>query len=348
LVVAGYLDSLGVIRADTLIPQPSGTFNRTFFSAIKSSVVACITVVALSSAHAQTPMSSDVTLGWYRMRLGQFEITALSDGTLELPVDKIFTKVSPSRIRTLLSRAYLSNEVRLTVNAFLVNTGTRLVLIDTGTGTSQMFGSKLGRLLSNLEASGYSPEQVDEIYVTHMHTDHIGGLMRDGKPSFTNATVRADVREAAFYLSQSKMDAAPTDEKEDFESAMAIFKPYIAATKFKPFDGEAELIPGVRAMPAPGHTPGHTIYVIESQGEKMVVWGDLMHVAALQFPQPSATIQTDWNTKLSAQQRRTNFADIAKNGYYAAAAHVAFPGIGKLRAEGDGYTWVPISYIYGK
>ncbi len=138
------------------------------------------------------------------MRLGQFEVTALSDGTLELPVDKIFTKVSPSRIRSLLSRAYLSNEVTLTVNAFLVNTGTRLVLIDTGTGTSQMFGSRLGRLLSNLKASGYSPEQVDEIYVTHMHTDHIDGLMRDGKPSFTNAIGRADARETAFYLSQSQ------------------------------------------------------------------------------------------------------------------------------------------------
>src|SRR5260370_38487403 len=122
-------------------------------------------------------MSNGTTAGWYRMRLGQFEVTALSDGTLELPVDKIFTRVNPSRIRSLLSRAYLSNEVKLPVNAFLVNTGTRVVLIDTGTGTSQMFGSKLGLLLFNLRASGYLPEQVDEIYVTHMHTDHIGGLM---------------------------------------------------------------------------------------------------------------------------------------------------------------------------
>jgi glyoxylase-like metal-dependent hydrolase (beta-lactamase superfamily II) len=211
-----------------------------------------------------------------------------------------------------------------------------------------MFGSKLGNLLSNLRASGYTPEQVDEIYVTHMHTDHVGGLMRDGKPSFINATVRAEAQEGDFYLNQSKMDAAPADEKEDFESAMTIFKLYIAAKKFKPFVGEVELIPGIRAIPAPGHTPGHTIYVVESQGEKMVILGDLMHVAALQFPQPSATIQTDWNIELSARQRQTIFADAAKNGYYAAAAHVAFPGIGKLRSEGDGYAWVPVSYILGK
>lgn len=321
---------------------------RRFLSGIKSFLTAAICIIAVSGAVAQVPMSKDAAPGWYRMRLGNFEITALSDGTLELPVDKIFTKVSPSRIRLLLSRSYLSNDVRITVNAFLVNTGTRLVLIDTGTGTSQMFGSDLGHLLSNLRGAGYSPDQVDEIYVTHMHTDHIGGLMRDGQHSFANATVRADVREAGRYLSRSQMDAAPADEKEDYESAMAIFKPYIAAKKFKPFDGETQLIPGVRAMPAPGHTPGHTVYVIESQGEKMVVWGDLMHVAALQFPQPSATIQTDWSTKQSAQQRRLIFAEVAKNGYFAAAAHVAFPGIGKLRPEGDGYAWVPISYIFGK
>jgi glyoxylase-like metal-dependent hydrolase (beta-lactamase superfamily II) len=320
---------------------------RWFLSGTKTFLTLTVGVIAVSSALAQVPMSKDAAPGWYRMRLGNFEVTALSDGTLELPVDKIFTKVSPGRIHSLLSRSYLSNDVRITVNAFLVNTGTRLVLIDTGTGTSQMFGSNLGNLLSNLKGAGYSPDQVDEIYVTHMHTDHIGGLMRDGQPSFANATVRADVREAGHYLSQSQMDAAPADEKEDYESAMAIFKPYVAAKKFKFFYGATQLIPGVRAMPAPGHTPGHTVYVIESQGDKMVVWGDLMHVAALQFPQPSATIQTDWSTKQSAQQRRLIFADAAKNGYFVAAAHVAFPGIGKLRAEGSGYTWVPISYIFG-
>ena len=315
---------------------------RRFLSAKKSYLTAIVSILAVSSALAQISIAKNGTPGWYRMRLGNFEVTALSDGTLQLPVDKMFTKVNPSRIRSLLSRSGLSNDVRTSVNAFLVNTGSRLVLIDTGTGTSQMFGPNLGNLLANLQAAGYSPDQVDEIYVTHLHTDHIGGLTRDGTPSFANATIRADVREAGRYLSQAQMDAAPADEREDYESAMTIFKPYIAAKKFKPFDGETQLIPGVRAMPAPGHTPGHTVYVLESRGERMVVWGDLMHVAALQFPLPSATVQTDWNTLQSAQQRRLIFADVAKHGYFAAAAHVAFPGIGKLRLEGDGYAWVPV------
>jgi len=317
-------------------------------AAVKLCVTASLGVFAASGALAQTPMSKESSPGWYRMRLGSFEITALLDGTLDLPVDQLFPKVDPARIRTLLSRSYLAKDVTLTVNAFLVNTGTRLVLIDTGTGTSQLFGPKLGELLANLRASGYSAEQVEEIYVTHMHTDHIGGLMRDGQPAFPKATIRADVHEAARYLSKAAMDAAPADEREDYESAMAIFKPYLASGKFKPFDGETQLIPGVRAVPAAGHTPGHTIYVIESGGERMLAWGDLMHVAALQFPLPSATFETEWSTAKSAQQRQTVFADVANHGYYVAAAHVAFPGIGKLRADGDGYTWVPVSYIFGK
>lgn len=315
---------------------------------IKLCVAAVSSVIAVSGAWAQTPMSKDASPGWYRMQLGSFEITALSDGTLDLPVDQLFPKVDPGRLRSLLARSYLAPTVSLSVNAFLVNTGTRLVLIDTGTGTSPMFGPKLGHLLANLRASGYAAEQVEEIYVTHMHTDHIGGLMRDGQPAFPQATVRADVHEAARYLSKAEMDAAPADEREDFESAMAIFKPYIASGKFKPFDGATQLIPGVRAVPAPGHTPGHTLYVIESGGERMLAWGDLMHVAALQFPLPSATFETEWSTTKSAQQRRTVFADVASHGDYAAAAHVAFPGIGKLRADGDGYAWVPVSYIRGQ
>lgn len=321
---------------------------RFLSAAIKSCVCALVSVIAASGALAQTPLSKHATPGWYRMHLGAFEITALSDGTLDLPVDQLFPKVDPGRIRSLLARSYLGPNISLTVNAFLVNTGSRLVLIDTGTGTSQMFGPKLGHLLANLRASGYSAEQVQEIYVTHMHTDHIGGLMRDGQPAFPKATIRADVHEAGRYLSKAEMDAAPADEREDFESAMAIFRPYLASGQFKPFDGATQLIPGVRAMPAAGHTPGHTIYVVESGGERMLVWGDLMHVGALQFPLPSATFETEWSTAKSAQQRQTVFAEVASRGDYAAAAHVAFPGIGKLRADGAGYAWVPVSYIFGK
>ena len=121
---------------------------RTMPSTIKSCLVACLAAATFSSVGAQTAMSNSEPPGWYRMHLGQFEITALHDGTLQLPADKVFTKISSARVGSLLARAYLPNDVTLTVNAFLVNTGTKLVLIDTGTGSSPMFGPKLGSLLT--------------------------------------------------------------------------------------------------------------------------------------------------------------------------------------------------------
>ena len=312
---------------------------KTFRSTI---ITLAAALVLAGAAHAGAPQAKGQAPGWYRMQLGDFEVTALNDGTVKLPVDKLLTNVPAPTMQSLLARAYLKAPVETSVNGYLINTGSKLVLIDTG--AAGLFGPTLGKLIANLKASGYQPEQVDEIYITHMHPDHVGGLLSGDKPAFPNAIVRADTREGGFWLSQANLDAAPADAKGFFQGAMASLNPYVAAGKLKPFDGETELVPGIRAIPAPGHTPGHTIYAIESQGNKMVAWGDLMHVAAVQFAMPSVTIQFDTDSKAAAPQRKKNYADAAKKGYYVAIAHVAFPGIGKLRADGKGYTWVPAVY----
>ena len=308
---------------------------------------ATLTLAALLSfaplAQAQVPMAKGQAPGWYRMMLGSFQVTALSDGTVALPVDKLLTQVPAKTLESLLARAYLTAPVETSVNAYLIHTGTKLVLIDAG--AAGLFGPTLGKLLSNLKAAGYQPEQVDEIYITHMHPDHVGGLVADGKMVFPNAIVRADMREGSFWLSGENMDKAPADAKGFFQGAMASLNPYVAAGKLKTFDGETDLVPGIRAIPARGHTPGHTIYAVESQGNKLVVWGDLMHVAAVQFAMPSVTIQFDTDPKAAAPQRQMNFAAAAKEGYFVAMAHVSFPGIGKLRADGKGYEWLPTNYV---
>lgn len=296
----------------------------------------------LAAAHAEAPLAKSQAPGWYRMKLGSFEVTALSDGTVNLPVDKLLTNIQPQTLTSLLARSYLKAPVETSFNGYLVNTGSKLVLIDTG--AAGLFGPTLGKLVANLKASGYQPEQVDEIYITHMHPDHVGGLMADGKAAFPNAVVRADTREGDYWLSAANMEKAPADAKGFFQGAMAALKPYQDAGKLKPFDGETELVPGVRAVPARGHTPGHTIYVVESQGERLVLWGDLMHVAAVQFAMPQTTIQFDVDSKAAMPQRQKNFADAAKKGYYVGIAHVSFPGIGKLRADGKGYDWIPVNY----
>jgi len=304
--------------------------------------LAVATAMLALSAQAAAPLAKAQAPGYYRMMLGDVEVTALSDGTVALEVDKLLTHTTPAQTKQALARAYLASPVETSVNAYLVNTGTKLVLIDTGAGA--LFGPTLGGLVANLKAAGYQPEQVDEVYITHMHPDHVGGLVAGGKPVFPNAVVRADRHDADFWLSQKTLDAAPKDEKGFIEGAMASLNPYVNAGRFKPFDGDTELVPGVRALPSPGHTPGHTTYVVESKGQKLVLWGDLMHVAAVQFARPAVTIQFDTDSRAAAVQRKKAYADAAKQGYWVAAAHLPFPGIGHLRRDGGGYMFVPANY----
>lgn len=295
-----------------------------------------------TAAEAAAPLGKGQAPGYYRMMLGDFEVTAISDGTVDLPMMNLLTRTTPAQTKRAYERAFLQDPIETSVNTYLVNTGSKLVLIDTGAG--KLFGPTLGTLIANLKAAGYLPEQVDEIYITHMHPDHVGGLAADGKPAFPNAVVRADKHDADFWLDPKTLAGAPKDDRSSVEGAQASLAPYVAAGKFKPFEGETELVPGVRAHASYGHTPGHTTYAVESKGQKLVLWGDLMHVAAIQFANPSVTIQFDSDSKAAAVERKKAYADAARHGYWVAAAHLPFPGVGHLRKDGNGYVFVPANY----
>ena len=315
----------------------------TFTPWIRNGLAALVgSLVLATAAQAGAPQVKTQAPGFYRMMLGDIEITALNDGTLDLQPKQLLTNTTQQEVGKLLDKGFQKDVVQTSVDGYLINTGSKLVLVDTGAG--KLFGPTLGSLVANLKASGYQPEQVDEIYITHMHGDHVGGLVADGKLVFPNAIVRADQHDADFWLSQANLDKASEQMKGFFQGAQASLNPYVAAGKFKPFDGETELVPGVRAIAARGHTPGHSIYAVESKGQKLVLWGDLMHVAAVQFPQPQVTISFDTDSKSAAIQRKKAYAEAAKEGYLVAAAHLPFPGIGHIRAEGRGYIWVPVDY----
>ena len=311
-----------------------------------SGVLAMVCLLVCSAlavpANAAAPMVQAAQPGHYRMMLGEFEVTALSDGTVDLSFVELLTNTTAARVRAALARAYLKDPVETSVNAYLINTGTKLVLIDAGAG--KLFGPTLGKFVASLQAAGYKPEQVDEVYITHMHADHVGGLTADGKAVFPNAIVRAEQKDADFWLSKANLDKASDADKPFFQGAMLSMEPYVAAGRFKPFSGDTELVPGIRAVVTRGHTPGHAIYVVESKGQKLVLLGDLMHIAAVQFPEPGVTIKFDTDSKTAAMKRKAEFAAAAKNGYWIGAAHLPFPGIGHLRADGKGYDWVPANF----
>ena len=311
--------------------------------ALAAASFTALTSIASVSAYADAPMTKSAAPGYYRVMLGDFEVTALSDGILNLPVEKLLTNTTPEKTLKALKKYYLSSPTTTSVNAYLINTGSKLVLIDTG--AASLYGPTAGRLLNSLKAAGYAPDQVDEIYITHMHSDHVGGLMNGEQLAFPNAIVRADQHDADFWLSQMNMDKAPAGAKGAFQGAMASINPYVKAGKFKSFSGETELVPGVKAVAARGHTPGHSVYLVESKGQKLMLWGDLMHVAAVQFENPSVTIAFDSDSKAAMAARKKAYADAAKHGYMVGATHLSFPGLGYLRSEGKGYAWVPVNYV---
>lgn len=299
-------------------------------------------VLVPATAQAAAPLVKNQAPGFYRVMLGDFEVTVLSDGTVDLPVDKLLTNIKPNAVEKALTRAYLKAPVETSVNAFLINTGEKLVLVDTGAGT--LFGPTLGKLVANLKAAGYQPEQVDAILITHMHPDHVGGLMTGEQRTFPNATVHVDKADADYWLNADNMQKAPADAQGMFQGAMGMLTPYSKADKLKTFTGDTELVPGIKSIGAHGHTPGHSNYAVESKGQKLVLWGDLLHVASVQFADPSVTIQFDSDSKAAAAQRKKAFADAAKQGYWVGAAHVSFPGLGHVAPEGKGYEYYPTNY----
>ncbi|MGY2315700.1 MBL fold metallo-hydrolase [Pseudomonas sp. SDO5522_S412] len=321
------------------------TFTRVLNYTALAAALALGAIAAPAVAVAAAPQVKTQAPGYYRTMLGDFEVTALSDGTIDAPFDKLLNEPA-AKTTTALRKAFLGVPTETSTNAYLVNTGTRLILIDTGAGA--LFGPTLGKLAANLQAAGYKPDQVDDILLTHMHPDHVGGLVAEGVMVFPNATVHADKRDADYWLSPARLEPASADANsfvpEFAKGAMASLNPYIALGKFQPFQGSGEILPGFKALSSYGHTLGHTSYLVESKGQKMIVAGDLIHAGAVQFADPSVTIEFDTDKKAATTARETVFSLAAKEGALVGAAHLSFPGLGHLRGQGAAWQWVPLNY----
>jgi glyoxylase-like metal-dependent hydrolase (beta-lactamase superfamily II) len=302
-----------------------------------------ISFAPVSPVFAEAPPVSTQVPGYYRMALGELEITALYDGYIDLDT-KILSNANPAEVQRLLTRMFLAGQkVQTAVNAFLINAGGKLILVDTG--AAKAFGPTLGFIGDNLKAAGYSPEQVDVVLLTHLHADHAAGLLNaEGKPLFPNAEVRVTRADSDFWLSEEMAAKAPEGFRPFFKMARTAAAPYQAAGRWKTFSGDAELAPGIRAVDAHGHTPGHTAYLIESKGERLLIVGDAVHSHAVQFARPEVAIEFDSDQKQAVIARKKLFAFAAKEKLAVAGMHLPFPGIGHVRSEGNAYTWVPVEF----
>ncbi|MBP2301914.1 MBL fold metallo-hydrolase [Azospirillum picis] len=297
---------------------------------------------AADTAAQPTPQSATQpsSAGVYRFAVGDLRVAALSDGTLPLGIKPLVKGLPPERIDALLAERFERDPLETSINAFLIEAGPRLLLVDTGAG--QLFGPYGGKLPASLAAAGYRPDQVTDILLTHIHTDHSGGLALDGRMVFPNATVHVGQADVDFFLDRGNL--ARGLQARHYDEAVATVGLYLKAGKVKPFAEQSEILPGVTAIPTPGHTPGHAFYRVASRGETIEFWGDIIHVGPVQFPHPEATVAFDIDQDAARAQRLKRFAEEAGSGQLTAAAHLGFPGLGRLRRDDDAYRWVPVEY----
>lgn len=280
--------------------------------------------------------------GFYRFRLRAYEITAISDGTINLPMSKIYRNITERDAEAYLADRFQSHPSEFSVNAFLVNTGERLVLIDTGTG--KLMGPSLGKAALNIQAAGYVPSQIDDIILTHIHADHSGGLIANGARVFENAVVRVNRREERFWLSADVATRSDPILGPQVTQAESCLGGYVDAGRLDVFDDDGDPIPGFKSVLRAGHTPGHSSIMLESEGQTIVFWGDIVHGDALQYDHPEVTVDFDVDQTAAAATRALALADAADRQYFVAGAHHSFPGIGHVRRNQTNYSWQPLAY----
>src|SRR5713101_1309705 len=336
-IKGGSAMSSPAVRSTNVFKRKSMRFVAALLALLAS--FAAVPNAALDAA----PQHRDQAPGFYRLKVGDLEVTALFDGTAAFDPHWLSgTKATMDGVAKALHEDPHMLDVADT--GFLVNTGKQLILVDVGAGT-WWGGSALGRLAGNLRSAGYTPEEVNIVLITHLHSDHVGGLTtQDGKRVFPNADVYVAKAESDFWLSSEIAAKAPKDAQPFFQSAQGIAAPYIKTGKWHTFTGSEPIVDGIQIVPLHGHTPGHTGYEFSSKGQKILFWGDIVHAQRVQLQHPEVTVVFDIDPPAALATRNQLLSNLAREDVVIAGPHMLFPGLGRLHKEGSGYSWTPVAF----
>lgn len=321
--------------------SPFHTTRRQLLSGSGAILLAASAGALSTPAWAKAPMRGTQVPAFYRFKIGAFEATALSDGPIFLgePQPDLFTGLSKEELSKALSDNFLSTaNLTLEQNALVLNTGSHLVLFDTGTGSDRSFGPNTGRLMTNLKAAGIDPADIDVVALTHAHPDHCWGLLDDdGGRHFPNAQIYVSEADLNFWTDETK-------GVDDFMKAM------IAGTRRQLLpnrdrivfakDGQ-EIVPGVHAMAAPGHTVGHTVFLITSEGGTFCNLADIAHHHVISVERPRLEFGFDTDGKQGVSSRMKLLDMLATDRIPFMSYHFPWPGIGHIGRQGDSFRYFP-------
>lgn len=280
--------------------------------------------------------------GFRKMAHGAMEIIAINDGAFRRPLNAEFVTNAPfDQVRALLSSQNLSTEyIDIPFTPFLIVNGKQRILLDTGFADNGP--PSAGRLLSNMQAAGFAPSDITDVIISHFHGDHINGLrFKNGSLVYPNAKVHVPAPEHAFWTDENNIKNAPEGMKGAYAAVQRVFSGMPASQLVK-FNPGSEVAPGITSVAAYGHTPGHTLFTVKSQGKNFIYVADLTNVPALFARNPDWSVVFDMNAEMARQTRRKVFDMIVKEKMIAGGFHFPFPAMGTIAKEANGYQFKPI------
>jgi glyoxylase-like metal-dependent hydrolase (beta-lactamase superfamily II) len=301
-------------------------------------------IAAVEPARASAPLAGKQAPGFYRYKLGSYEITTVTDGAITFPLGDTFViNAKKDEVNDALEAAFMPRD-RMTIvfNPVVVNTGSKLILIDTGLGPKAPPNSAAGQLMNNLAASGIDPKAIDTVVISHFHADHVNGLLTtDEKLAFPNAEVMVPAKEWAFWMDDGEMSRAPAGRMADlFKNNRRVFD--ALARKVTQYPWDKEVLPGITAVGTPGHTPGHTSYTIASGSDQVFVFSDVTNHPALFIRNPGWHAFFDQDADMAEATRRKVADRLAADKMLVQAFHFPFPSVSYIQKDGNGYRAIPI------